>query len=41
MLMSAIAGIDQALCDTKGKALAVHVHRLLGGRMRDRMKVYS
>ena len=39
--MSAIAGIDQALWDIKGKALGVPVHELLGGRVRDRMKVYS
>jgi galactonate dehydratase len=41
ILMSAIAGIDQALWDIKGKALGVPVHELLGGRVRDRMKVYS
>jgi galactonate dehydratase len=41
VLMSAIAGIDQALWDIKGKALGTPVHELLGGRVRDRMKVYS
>jgi galactonate dehydratase len=41
ILMSAIAGIDQALWDIKGKALGVPVWQLLGGRVRDRMKVYS
>jgi galactonate dehydratase len=41
ILMSAIAGIDQALWDIKGKALGVPAHELLGGRVRDRMKVYS
>ncbi|QNM95705.1 galactonate dehydratase [Chitinimonas koreensis] len=41
ILMSAIAGIDQALWDIKGKALGVPVHELLGGRVRDRVKVYS
>ena len=41
ILMSAIAGIDQALWDIKGRALGVPVHELLGGRVRDRMKVYS
>lgn len=41
ILMSAIAGIDQALWDIKGKALGVPVHELLGGTVRDRMKVYS
>lgn len=39
--MSAIAGIDQALWDIKGKALNVPVHQLLGGQCRDRIKVYS
>lgn len=41
VLMSAIAGIDQALWDIKGKALGVPVHELLGGRVRDRIRVYS
>ncbi|RUW56303.1 galactonate dehydratase [bacterium M00.F.Ca.ET.141.01.1.1] len=41
ILMSAIAGIDQALWDIKGKALGVPVHELLGGRLRDTIKVYS
>jgi galactonate dehydratase len=40
ILMSAIAGIDQALWDIKGKALGVPVYQLLGGRVRDRMKTY-
>ena len=39
--MSALAGIDQALWDIKGKALGVPVHELLGGRVRDRIRVYS
>lgn len=39
--MSALAGIDQALWDIKGKALGQPVHQLLGGRLRDRIKVYS
>jgi len=41
ILMSAIAGIDQALWDIKGKALGVPVHALLGGQLRDRIRVYS
>jgi galactonate dehydratase len=41
ILMSAIAGIDQALWDIKGKALGVPVYELLGGLVRDRMKTYS
>jgi galactonate dehydratase len=41
VLMSAIAGIDQALWDIKGKALGVPVYQLLGGLVRERMKMYS
>ncbi|MBB1086980.1 galactonate dehydratase [Lysobacter sp. SG-8] len=40
ILMSAIAGIDQALWDIRGKTLGVPVHELLGGRVRERMKTY-
>ncbi|MDQ6634530.1 MAG: galactonate dehydratase [Gemmatimonadota bacterium] len=39
--MSALAGIDQALWDIKGKALDVPVHQLLGGPLRERIRVYS
>ncbi|MBP2249934.1 galactonate dehydratase [Halarchaeum solikamskense] len=41
VLMSAIAGIDQALWDAKGKALGVPVYELLGGAARDRIEVYQ
>ena len=41
ILMSAIAGIDQALWDIKGKACGMSVAQLLGGQVRDRIKVYS
>lgn len=41
ILMSAIAGIDQALWDIKGKFHGVPVYELLGGLVRDRMKTYS
>ena len=41
VLMSAIAGIDQALWDIKGKFHNAPVHGLMGGKVRDRMKVYS
>jgi len=40
VFMSAIAGIDQALWDLKGKALGVPVYQLLGGLVRDRVKTY-
>jgi galactonate dehydratase len=39
--MSALAGIDQALWDIKGRALGVPIHTLLGGQLRDRIRVYS
>ena len=39
--MSALAGIDQALWDIKGKALNQPVHALLGGPVRRKMRVYS
>ncbi|WP_310564441.1 galactonate dehydratase [Hydrogenophaga sp.] len=39
--MSALAGIDQALWDIKGKALGVSVSDLLGGQVRERIRVYS
>ncbi len=41
ILMSAIAGIDQALWDIKGKFFKAPVHQLLGGKARDFMRVYS
>jgi galactonate dehydratase len=41
VLMSAISGIDQALWDIKGKALGVPVYELLGGAVRDKMKIYG
>lgn len=39
--MSAISGIEQALWDIRGKALGVPVYDLLGGRVRDRVRVYD
>jgi galactonate dehydratase len=41
ILMSAIAGIDQALWDIKGKYHNAPVHMLMGGKARDKMRVYS
>ncbi len=41
VLMSAISGIDQALWDIKGKHYGAPIHELLGGRVRDRVAVYS
>jgi galactonate dehydratase len=39
--MSAISGIEQALWDIKGKALNVPVYELLGGRVRDTIRMYN
>lgn len=41
ILMSAIAGIDQALWDIKGKFYNAPIHQLLGGKAREAMRVYS
>jgi galactonate dehydratase len=41
ILMSAIAGIDQALWDIKGKYHDAPIYQLMGGACRQRMKVYS
>jgi galactonate dehydratase len=41
ILMSAIAGIDQALWDIKGKEIGRPVYELLGGRCRDKMLTYT
>ncbi|MDY6817038.1 MAG: galactonate dehydratase [Halobacteriales archaeon] len=41
VLMSAIAGIDQALWDIKGKHCGMAVHDLLGGPVRERVQVYQ
>jgi galactonate dehydratase len=40
VLSSAVAGIDQALWDIVGKLRGVPVHELLGGAVRDRVRVY-
>jgi galactonate dehydratase len=41
ILMSAIAGIDQALWDIKGKFFNAPIHQLMGGKCRESIKVYS
>ncbi|QBD76873.1 galactonate dehydratase [Ktedonosporobacter rubrisoli] len=41
ILMSAIAGIDQALWDIKGKHFGMPVHEFLGGALRDKIRVYA
>lgn len=39
--MSCVSGIEMALWDIKGKELGAPVYQLLGGRARDRIRVYS
>jgi len=41
VLTSALSGVEQALWDIKGKALGVPVHELLGGRVRDKVRLYG
>ena len=41
VLMSALSGIDQALWDIAGKHYGVPVHALLGGNVRNRIRVYA
>ena len=40
VLTSALSGIDQALWDLKGKRLGVPVYELLGGAVRDKIRMY-
>jgi galactonate dehydratase len=41
VLMSALAGLEQALWDLKGRALGLPVWEMLGGRVRDRIRAYA
>jgi galactonate dehydratase len=41
VLMSALSGIDQALWDIAGKHYGVPTYQLLGGAVRDRIRVYA
>lgn len=41
IVMSALATLEMACWDIKGKALGLPVHALLGGRVRDRIKAYA
>ncbi len=41
VLCSAISGIEQALWDILGKSLNVPVYQLLGGAVRDRIRIYG
>ena len=39
--MSALSGLETALWDIKGQMLGVPIHRMLGGRVRDKARVYA
>ncbi|WP_166852886.1 galactonate dehydratase [Isoptericola sp. BMS4] len=39
--VSAISGLEHALWDIKGKFYGAPVHEMLGGRLRDRMRMYG
>jgi galactonate dehydratase len=41
VLMSALAGFDQALWDLKGKAAGLPAWQMMGGRVRDRIRAYA
>jgi galactonate dehydratase len=41
VLMSALAGVEMALWDIKGKVLGVPVYELLGGKVRDKVPCYA
>ncbi len=41
VLMSALAGFEQALWDLKGKAVGLPAWEMLGGRVRDRVRAYA
>ncbi len=41
VMMSAIAGVNQALWDIKGKFHGAPIYDLLGGKVRDRVQVYA
>ena len=40
-IYNAISGIEMALWDITGKALGVPVYRLLGGKFRDKVRIYA
>ena len=41
VLMSALAGLEQALWDLKGKALGLPAWEMMGGRVRDSIRAYA
>ncbi|KAL4781786.1 enolase C-terminal domain-like protein [Aspergillus varians] len=41
ILMSALSGVDIALWDLKARRLGLPIYQLLGGKLRDKLKVYA
>jgi galactonate dehydratase len=41
VLMSALAGLDQALWDLKGRHYGLPAHEMLGGKVRERVRAYA
>jgi galactonate dehydratase len=41
VLMSALAGLEQALWDLKGRALGLPAWEMMGGRIRDKVRAYA
>src|SRR5690242_21856383 len=41
ILFAGISAVEQALWDLKGKALGLPVYELMGGKMRDDVRVYA
>src|SRR3954464_9773714 len=41
VLMSALAGLEQALWDLKGRVLGVPAWQMLGGKVRDKVRAYA
>ena len=41
VLMSALAGLDQALWDLKGRAVGLAAWQMLGGKVRDKIRAYA
>ena len=41
VLMSALAGLEQALWDLKGRALGLPVWQMLGGKLREKVRAYA
>ena len=40
-LVTAMSGVEQALWDLAGKAAGLPIYRLMGGKLRDRIRIYQ